>query len=116
MGQLGAAYMAEHPGDPRPAVIKRVTDAVTKIRSRGGEVIFVRPPASGPVRMGEEHAFPRAAFWQPLLAATQCKGIHFEDNPATAGFNCPEWSHLSPTDAQAYTKALIRELPESFVH
>ena len=116
MGQAGAAYAAHHPEDPVPGIIKRVATAVAKIRSRGGEVVFVRPPSSGPMRAGELRGFPNARGWQPLLAATQCQGIHFEDDPATAHLICPEFSHLSPSDAEGYTRTLIRQLPRTFVH
>jgi hypothetical protein len=64
---------------------------------------------------GEMHVFPRTTGWEPLLAATRSKGFHFMDNPATAHLICPEWSHLSPSDAVSYTRALIGQLPPSFV-
>ncbi len=101
--------------DPVPIVLRSVQNAVNKIRARGGEVVFTRTPSSGPFRAGEEHVFPRAAMWDPLLAMTHSTGFYFADNPATAHFTCPEWSHLSPSDATLYTKALINELPPSFV-
>ena len=112
----GAAIAAQHPSNPTPAIMQQVAVAVAKIKSRGGEIVFVRTPGSGPMAAGEDKGFPRAKFWEPLLAITQCKGIHFADDPATAHFVCPEWSHLSPSDAVLYTRALIGHLPESFVH
>jgi hypothetical protein len=114
--KAGMAYKSQHPEDPAPAIMQRVVAAVGKIRSRGGEIVFVRTPASGPMEMGEEKGFPRSKYWEPLLASTHCKGIHFADYPATAHFVCPEWSHLSPSDAVIYTHALIGQLPVSFVH
>lgn len=101
--------------DPVPVVLRSVKNAVDKIRSRGGEVVFTRTPSSGPFLMGEQHAFPRSQMWDPLLTTTHSIGFYFADNPATAHFNCPEWSHLKPSDAILYTKALIGELPPSFV-
>jgi hypothetical protein len=56
--------------------------------------------------------YPRTAYWDRLLATTGCKGIYFTDYPATAFFECPEWSHLKPTDAVLYTKAFIQEMQE----
>ena len=49
-------------------------------------------------------------YWDQLLAYTGCPGIHFEDYPETAHFKCPEWSHLAPQDAIAYTKNFIKIL------
>lgn len=108
-------YRAQHPKDPAPGIIQRVSTAVAKIKSRGGEVVFVRPPASSPMKEWEEKTFPRAKYWEQVLVATQCKGIHFADDPTTADLICPEWSHLSPAGAVVYTRSLIRQLPKSFV-
>lgn len=113
---MNAGKMAPHDGpDPVPAIVQSVKGAVDKIRSRGGDVVFVRTPSSGPMWDGEQHAFPRAKLWDPLLATTHSVGIHFADHPAIDHFVCPEWSHLSPSDAVVYTKALIGLLPRSFV-
>ena len=51
--------------------------------------------------------YPRDKYWDRLLAATGCAGIHFEDYPATANFVCPEFSHLKPSDAVIYTTNLV---------
>jgi hypothetical protein len=101
--------------DPVPMIMSTAKTAVDKIRARGGEVFFTRTPSSGPMLGGEMHVFPREKGWDPLLAATGSKGFHFMDNPATAHLICPEWSHLSPSDAVLYTRALIGQLPPSFV-
>jgi hypothetical protein len=102
--------------DPVPPILAVVKDAVDKIRARGGEVVFVRTPSSGVMLGVEQHVFPRARCWDPLLAATHCQGIYYTDYDATSHFVCPEWSHLSPEDAIKYTRALITELPPSFTH
>ncbi len=101
--------------DPVPEIIQDAAAAVDSIRARGGDVVFLRTPSSGKMWMIEQHAFPREKLWDPLLAATHCKGIFFSDHPEMAHFVCPEWSHLKPADAIAYTKALVPLLPASFV-
>lgn len=90
-------------------VIKKDVD---QIRARGGEVLFVRTPSSGPYWMGEQMGYPRAAYWDKLLAVTQCQGIHFMDYPAINHFTCPEWSHLQPSDGKIYTANLVAILRE----
>jgi hypothetical protein len=82
------------------------------IKSRGGEVIFIRTPSSGPAIMGEQQGFPRKDYWDRILTTTGCPGIYFMDYPATANFICPEWSHLKPADGILYTKSLIKALEE----
>lgn len=103
---------------PRPtpaqedSIFTTIQNDIDKIKARGGQVIFVRTPSSGPVLMGEKMGFPRKKYWDRLLALTNCQGIHFEDYPETANMICPEWSHLSPKDAVIYTKELVRILAE----
>ena len=84
--------------------IKIQTD---KIKSRGGEVIFVRTPSSGPLYEGEKMGFPRDKYWQRLLDSTHCQGIHFADYPDLASLICPENSHLNQSDAKFFTRKFI---------
>jgi hypothetical protein len=88
-------------------IMMSVKAACDKIRARGGQIIFVRTPSSGPLLAMERMAFPREKFWNRLLAVTGCQGIHFEDYPPIAKFECPEFSHLSVTQAVSFTKAFI---------
>ena len=85
-------------------------EAVASIRARGGEVVFVRPPSSGPLRVIEEKRLPRKRGWDPLLVAAGVRGIHFEDYPTMQGLDVPEWSHLSRRCATVFTDAYVREL------
>lgn len=86
------------------SVVKTSTD---KIKARGGVVLFVRTPSSGPFLMGEKMGFPREKYWDRLLSFTGCTGIHFADYPAIAHFECPEFSHLSQPDAIIFTNHFI---------
>ncbi len=86
--------------------IDRATAAVTKLRARGVPVAFVRFPSSGPYLPVEEKYFPRARTWDVLLQRTGAPGIHFADHPELQGFDLPEWSHLSASEARRFTTAL----------
>lgn len=99
-------------GEPLEAIFKEVKDAVDKIRSRGGIVVFVRPPSSGDFLETENTVYPRADYWDEMLRYTNTPGIHYLDFPKTANFICPEWSHLLPEDVITYTKELVRILKE----
>ncbi len=96
-----------HKLDSFMATIK--TD-VAKIKARGGQVLFVRTPSSGPFLMGERMGFPRQQYFDRILAETNCPGIHFEDYPAVAHFQCPEFSHLKPADAIVWTTNFVNIL------
>jgi hypothetical protein len=97
----------------RKAIEKRFADtvvAVEKLRARGGKIVFVRLPVSGDLKQLEDQITPRAKTWEPLLQQTAVSGIHFEDYPELAGFQCPEWSHLSAADSVEFTKRLAPHL------
>ena len=94
------------------SILDRVKIAVDQIKARGGQVIFVRTPSSGAYLMGENMGFPRDKYWERILAVTNCTGIHFADYPAIAHFVCPEFSHLSQSDAIVFTKNFINILQE----
>src|SRR6184192_640053 len=84
-----------------------ITIAVEKIRSRGGKIVFVRFPHSGGLKELEDRETPRAKTWDPLLKMTGAPGIYYSDFPELAGFNCPEWSHLSAGDSVEFSKRLV---------
>jgi hypothetical protein len=88
--------------------IQRAADAVAKLRARGVQVVFVRPPSAGRYLAFENHLFPRAQTWDVLLKRTGAPGVHFEDYPELQGYNLPEWSHLASADARRFTAALYR--------
>ena len=99
-------------GDTLQKVLEDIKASIDKIRARGGLVIFVRTPANGPMEANTKTAYPRELFWNKMLEFTQTPGVHYEDYPETAGFVCPEWSHLTPSDAVTYTRHLIAQLEQ----
>jgi hypothetical protein len=92
-----------------------------KYKARGGNVILVRCPSSGGLREGEKMRLPRSEFWDDLVQKAQVKSYHFEDYEQLK-FECPEWSHLSATDAEIFTTELVKiiqtdnALPTSKTH
>ena len=98
--------------DALVALFYELKTSIDKIRRRGGEVIFIRPPSSGKDLEIENMTNPRHAYWAALLEYTNTQGIHFSDYPETANLVCVDGSHLSPIDAVIYTKQIIRTLQE----
>lgn len=97
------------PGAPPlnpPKVIAEVAANVAKIRARGGDVVFVMHPQAGFLAQTEPKAFPRAVFWDGLLAGTKTKGVRYDEHPQLQGFRMPEISHMHPRDAEIYTARL----------
>lgn len=95
------------------AHLSRIGAAVDNIRGRGGRVVFVRLPSTGALRELERQFAPREGFWDRMLAVTGAPGVHFEDHPQLAGFNCPEWSHLTAADAVRFSQAVTPMLAEA---
>jgi hypothetical protein len=95
-------------GDTLTHIFADVKHSVDKIKARGGKVLFLRMPSSDPVLTTEQKVFPRKLYWDRLLQETGSTGIHFEDYPELAKYNCPDWSHLTPADAQTFTADLIK--------
>jgi hypothetical protein len=91
-------------------VFREVKACTDRIRSRCGQVLFVRTPSSGVILEAENKFYPRDKYWDALLSYTGCPGIHFADHPAMAHFICPEWSHLKPADGIVFTRAFIDAL------
>jgi hypothetical protein len=91
-------------------VIARSAEAVRRIRARGGDVIFIRPPSAPELRVVEEKRIPRKVGWDRLLVGTNAKGIHADDLPQAQNLVLPEWSHLSRKCAAVFTDAYVRRL------
>ena len=89
----------------------RAAAAVAKIRARGGDVVFVRPPSDVHLRVNEEAQVPKAKGWDVLLANTHSVGVHNDDLPANLHhLIMPEFSHLIRACATVFTDAYVRRL------
>ncbi len=102
-----AAQMPPETQKAVDSIFTVIKTDVDKITARGGKVLFVRSPSSGPYYEGEKMVFPREKLWNRILTTTGSPGIHFEDYPSLAHFQCPEFSHLKPADAVEYTRGLV---------
>ena len=91
-------------------VVARSSEAVRRIRARGGDVIFIRPPSAPELRAVEDGRLPRAKGWDLLIAGTHGQGIHADDLPQAQHLVIPEWSHLSRKCALVFTDAYVRRL------
>ena len=91
-------------------VIARSAEAVRRIRARGGDVIFIRPPSAPQLRVNEQKRIPRTLGWDRLLVGASAKGIHADDLPQAQNLVIPEWSHLSRKCAAVFTDAYVRRL------
>jgi hypothetical protein len=91
-------------------VIANSAEAVRRIRARGGDVIFIRPPSAPELRSIEEGRLSKKMGWDALIAGTRTQAIHADDLPQAQKLNIPEWSHLSRKCATVFTDAYVRRL------
>jgi hypothetical protein len=112
-------WLTGNPKPPDGALIAKicrdVRESVAAIRTRGGEVVFIRPPSSGGYYERENRNTPRATTWDRLLREADVFGIHFEDYPEMQGLNLPELSHLTREDAARFTRAYVDVLRERYI-
>ncbi len=88
-------------------VIAEVQADIKKIRARGGDVAFARMPYGGAFTPAEDFGFPRERFWDRLLAKTETVGVTWHDHEELQGYELPEWSHLSASEAERFTRAFV---------
>lgn len=97
----------------RDSVLAEISADIAALRARNVKMVFVLAPVTGDFLEFEKRATPRQLTWDRLLAETGVPGIHFEDHPELADFDCPEWSHLSAKDATIFTERLVPHLMTS---
>lgn len=114
-GHVQRVWSKVFSGEPlAPEVIARAIantkSDIDRIRARGGEVVWVRPPSAEPI-LGKEHVLaPRDKVWDRLLRDTGSVGVHFEDYPQMQHLSVPDGSHLSRSSAVTFTDAYVRVL------
>lgn len=86
---------------------------VARIEARGGRVVFLRLPVTGPLAEREEQLTPRAHTWDRLVRESGVPAIHFAEHAALRAFDCPEWSHLSAEDSVEFTRRLVPHLQDA---
>jgi hypothetical protein len=104
--RLAPATPRTHAPEAALAPARRL---VASIQGRGGEVIFVRFPSSGPLYRYEQSWYPRTTTWDRIAAATGAETVFFSDLPP-GDWPCPDLSHLDWDQAAEFTEALIAEL------
>jgi len=86
---------------------------IARIQARGGKVVFLRLPVTGPLVEREEQMAPRVATWDRLVRENGVPAIHFQEFADLRDFKCPEWSHLSADDSVEFTRRLVPHLKDA---
>jgi hypothetical protein len=103
-------FTPEDRKSDKAATMAYFLEDAKKFLDRGGNLILVRCPSEGYLREIEMKNQPREEYWDELVKNSGAKAYHFEDYAQLQGFHIPEWSHLAPTDADAFTMELVKIL------
>jgi hypothetical protein len=106
-GHTEPGFMTIRGIDEKFAEIEKL---VTKLQSRGAEVIFVRFPSNRKIREIEDIQFPRSVYWDKFAAGTRARTIHFADYPALGNIDLPDGMHLDASEQEKFTRALAQIL------
>ncbi len=98
------------------ARFRETAQHIARIRERGGHVVFVRLPVTGPLMEREEMLAPRAHTWERLVHENGVPAIDFAEHDELRAFDCPEWSHLSAEDSVEFTRRLLPHLKLALQH
>ena len=93
--------------DSVDVILDHYVSLALQFKENGGRIAFIRPPVSGAYLENEPLIYPRKDFWDRLLEESSCPGFQFMDHPVTNAMEPPEWSHLSRSDADIYTRLTI---------
>lgn len=88
-------------------IVERTVKNVRLIEKKGGRVIFIQYPSTGPVRDLENRLNPREKYWDRIIAETRSPGINYEDYSFLKDFKCPEGGHISKADRVIFTTLII---------
>ncbi len=99
----------ENKGQDRwGAALAIFRNAIDKIEARGGQVIMLRLPTSGPLERAEIEHFPRAEYWDQF--STQLSAsvtMHYQDFAELSRFSPPDGNHLDLRESARFTATLF---------
>lgn len=83
---------------------RRVEGEAEKLRSRGGQLLFLRLPSSGQTWELEERYFPKGDFWDRMARETRTPHLHFLDVPEWRNLPLYDGSHLDEQQSREFTR------------
>jgi hypothetical protein len=90
--------------------VELVEPLVERLRSRGGQVVFLRIPVAPELYAIDEESFPKAKYWSRIGEGTSAVALHFEEIDGMADLEFADYSHLNYSEAPRFTLMLADEL------
>lgn len=95
-----------------PGIINVYKTLAEKFKERGGSIIFIRHKCEDEWQKYSQRIFPDEEVWDKFVEAVDSPTYYFEDYEFMSKYNLPDWSHMTPTDANTYTKEMVNKLIE----
>ncbi|QBY03735.1 hypothetical protein E2K93_04780 [Thalassotalea sp. HSM 43] len=88
---------------------------ITKLRQRGGDMVFIRMPSRGLYLERDVKSNYRELSWQPMIEALNVPAINTMDFPELSSqLEIPEWSHLSRKSQDVWSEKIIAYIEEAY--
>lgn len=116
----GDDEMSPAPPPERLAEFARDANAffaplVEEMRSRGGDIVFIRMPSSGEYRRVELEGDVDTHLWQPHVEGLDALSIDAWNYPElSTELEIPEWSHLSRQSQDDWSRAIVPVLEDRY--
>lgn len=105
---ISAPYVPSF-GDLRDEVAE-INELVIQLRAHGGDVVFLKLPASDEHAKFERETFPNSEYWDRFAQTCQATCLDSNNSSVLRGFSCPDGVHLSESDCIRFTRGLVLEL------
>lgn len=90
--------------------LSRLANAVYRIQSRGGSVIFVHLPSGPAIRASEDETFPRKDYWNLIVARSGAVCIDDKALDAAGDYKTADGQHMDSRVATVFTMDLVKNL------
>jgi hypothetical protein len=88
---------------------------VEEMRSRGGDIVFIRMPSGGEFRRLELEGDFDTHLWGPHVEGLDALSIDTWDYPELSGdLEIPEWSHFSRRSQDDWSRAVVPVLVDRY--
>ena len=91
-------------------MLERHKNAILAIEGRGGRVVLLKLPTSGPVLQVESELFPDELYWARVVENLEAPHYDLADYPAFSRFPPIDGSHIDGSQKVEFTRTLLQLL------
>ncbi len=96
--------------------IKHYAPFVEEMRSRGGDIVFIRMPSSGDYLDFDLKSDYYHNMWVPMIEGLDVVGINTMDYPElSTELDIPEWSHLSRASQDKFSHIIFETINDAYL-